>query len=697
MFANSQFLDQFYELYQKMFVDENERESKENIIKYLSLKDSLFYGGNSYHIFCSMEEKIITGFLVGDYYSEPNSGVIEFIAVCPDFRNRHIAKKLIDHFISTIRTDGKREVDGIFCEVDTKELSVSDNPDLTSLIFWKNLGFGVVEIDYVQPALGPGKRSVNDLVLLYKDLAGNGLEASQLLSFVRSYMKYAMSIDAPENKKEYQTIESHLNHRKFITILTMDHYIKTSISHFLNPALDYIVTFPLMSLSGLVGEAEELSLTRATELATQVLKEVTSLSYFSGVSIEIQKGDGTPIQILGEEDFILRMRDKRESYISGEYLKSKMSIKGVLKPKEHLSLKVELPSGVAVGTKLHIWIDIDHLGMASLHFIVFFDGYYSTREMVALMDAGKVTIFDQDYTEPFADFVGKISDLLNTAGTKNFGEVRRVKPEIYPLSFSTTNRQFERIKVHIYAIINQDSSYNYASSRYIRKFFDEDQSAVDTVFSHYGRKAAAVIFGEEGVGIFEAVTGYKATEIESANPADFMEKVRMTILNEYISEVTALLHERLYLKGLEFILSKGDVTMNGNEKKMLKYLADIEKLFYTGLEEFRGLSLYSYTELDFALKQARSDMGIKEQLEATIAGIGSLSKKAELLYRIRNDSNTVLLSYLLTLFTASALTVSLINFIIPPTASLLEKILFIFVLPIVAIIILYAFTIIRRK
>ena len=171
----------------------------------------------------------------------------------------------------------------------------------------------------------------------------------------------------------------------------------------------------------------------------------------------------------------------------------------------------------------------------------------------------------------------------------------------------------------------------------------------------------------------------------------------MTILNEYISEVTALLHERLYLKGLEFILSKGDVTMNGNEKKMLKYLADIEKLFYTGLEEFRGLSLYSYTELDFALKQARSDMGIKEQLEATIAGIGSLSKKAELLYRIRNDSNTVLLSYLLTLFTASALTVSLINFIIPPTASLLEKILFIFVLPIVAIIILYAFTIIRRK
>lgn len=697
MFANSQFLDQFYELYQKMFVDENERESKENLIKYLSLKDGAFYGGNSYHIFCSMEKNIITGFLVGDYYSEPNSGVIEFIAVSPDFRNMNIAKKLIDHFIATIRTDGKKDIDGIFCEVDTKELSVSGNPDLTSLMFWKNIGFGVVEIDYVQPALGPEKKSVNDLILLYKDLAGKGLEASHLLLFVESYMKYAMSIDAPKEKKEYQAIESQLNHRMLIAILTIDEYIKTGINNFLNPALDYIVTFPLMPLSGFIGEVEELSFTRATELANQVLREVTSLSYFSGVSIEIQKGDGTLIQTMGEEDFILRMRSKRESYISGEYLKSKISIKGVLKPKKQLSLKVELPSGVALGNRAQIWIDIDHLGLASFHFIVYFDGYYSTRELVAMMDASRVTIFDQDYNEPFSNFVEKISDLFQTTEAKNFGEMRRIKPEIYPLSFSTTDGQFEKIKVHIYAIINQDPSYNYASSRYIQKFFDEDQSAVDTVFSHYGRRAAAVIFGEEGGGIFEAVTGYKATEIESTNPDEFMENVRITILNEYISEVTALLHERLYLKRLEFILSKGDVTMKGNEKKTLRYLVDIEKLFYTGLEEFRGLSLYSYTELDFALKQARSDMGIKEELEATIAGIGSLSKKAELLYRIRNDSNTVLLSYLLTLFTASALTVSLINFVLPPTASLLEKVLFIFVLPIAAIIILYTFTIIRRK
>lgn len=695
--AKSQFLDQFYELYQKIFVDENERESKENIIKYLSLKNSAFYGGNSYHIFCSIEGMTITGFLVGDYYVEPNSGVIEFIGVSPDFRNKYIARDLIDHFIATIRTECKKGLNGIFCEVDTKKLSVTGPPDLTSFMFWKKLGYGVVEIDYVQPALGPEKKSVSDLVLLYKDLAGNGLGASLLLSFVKSYMRYAMSIEAPESMKEYQTIESHINHREFITILTIDEYIKTGISHFINPALDYIVTFPLVSLRGLVGDVEELTSTRAVELANQIIGGITSIQYFSVISVEIQKGDGTPIQLFGKEDFVLIMRDKRESFVSGEYLKSKISIKGLLKTKEQIPLRVKLPSGVARGNKVQIWIDVDHLGIASLHFIVYYNGHYSTREMVALMDPVNVTILDQNYSESFANFVGKISDVLQDEVMTNLGEVRRLQPEIYPLSFSTTNRQFEKIKAHIYGIVNQDPSYDYASNRYIQKFFDEDRSAVNTVFGHYGRRTGSIIFSEEGTGIFEAVTGYKVTEIKSNNQAEFNENVRITILNEYISEVTALLHERLYLKRLEFILSKGDVTMTRNEKKTLRYLADIEKLFYTGLEEFKGLSLYSYVELDFALKEARSDMGIKEELESTIAGIGSLSKKAELLYRIRNDSNIVLLSYLLTLFAASALTVSLINIILPPTASLLDKIIFIFVLPIASIIVLYAFTMMRRK
>lgn len=695
--ANSVLLDQFYELYQKIFVDENERETRENIIKYLSLKDSSYYGSNSYHIFCSVEDKKIEGFLVGDYYSGPNSGVIEFVGVSPEYRDRHIAKMLIDHFTETISKEAQKKINGIFCEVDIKELSHPGHRDKTSLSFWKKLDFGVVELIYVQPSLSPGKKPVKDLVLLYRDIAGSGLEATQLLSFVESYMKYAMSIDAPYEKWEYQVVKGQTNHRKLIPIMTVDEFIKTGFTVFSNPVLDYIITFPLFPINDLIGRVEELTLEKATEIANIIFNKASSLPFSKEVSVEIQKGDGTQIKIFGNENFVHRMRDKRESYVSGEYLKSKLSIKGVIKAKEQWSIAVDLPTGSATSAKLQIWMDVDHLSMASLHFIAYYDGYYSTREMVALMDTGKINVLNESNNELFVNFINKITDLFLTSGIKNSEKISRIKPEIYPVSFSTTDRVFETIRTHIYAIINQDSSYNYASSRYVAKFFDENQSVIETVFVHYGRKAGAVIFGEEGYGIFEAVTGYSVSEIEAADPPELQENIRITILNEYISEVTALLHERLYLKRLESILSKGDVTLRGDEKKTMSYLADIEKLFYTGLEEFRGLSLYSYTELDYALKQARSDMGIKEELEATIAAVGSLSKKAELLYRIRNDSNTVLISYLLTLFTASALTVSLINFILPPTATLLEKILFIFGLPVAAIIILYAYSINRRK
>ena len=110
------------------------------------------------------------------------------------------------------------------------------------------------------------------------------------------------------------------------------------------------------------------------------------------------------------------MRDKRESYVSGEYLKSKLSIKGVIKAKEPWSIAVDLHTGSATSAKVQIWMDVDHLSMASLHFIAYYDGYYSTREMVALMDSGKIKVLNQSNSELFVSFIDKITDLLQTSG-----------------------------------------------------------------------------------------------------------------------------------------------------------------------------------------------------------------------------------------------------------------------------------------
>lgn len=691
---DSEYLDKFYEFYRTMFSNDDESESKENLQKYLSLKNSNFYGENAYHLFCLEDGGYIAGFIIGDYYSDPNSGVIEFVAVKPEYRGKGFAKNLIGYFMTAIKKDAGKDLDGIYCEVDVKALRDYRNPDLTSLIFWRNLGFSVVEINYIQPALDRSKKPVTDLVLMYKDLKGDGLQVYRLRTFIKSYMRYAMSIELPEEKEEFKLLEKHLNGRTKVALLPVDEYIKVGMNHFNDPAIDYIATFPVIQFNESIEDFKDLSQSGAAELAGTIRQKLESFQFFNSVSIEVQKGDGTPIYDEGKNDkFTLKMRGKREKYFSGDYLKSKFSIKGVLELRDNILFSSNLPLGSALSSKVQIWIDIDHLGMASMHFIVYYDGFYSTREMISLTDANTVSVFDGESNKPLPIFAGKIATILQILRDKSSG--KNTDLELYPLSFLNTRNRFEEIKTHVYAVVNQDTSYEYANIRYIIKFFDEDQSVLDTVYAHYGIRSGVVIFSEDKPGLFLAVTGYDISEIEADNPEEFKNRVRIAILNEYISEVTSLLHERLYLKRLENTLSRSDLSHTNNEKKKLKYLTELQNRFYKELEEFRGISLYSYTELDFALKQARSDMGITEELDTMITGIESVSKKAELLYRIRNDFHAVLLSYLLTLFTAATLTVALTNLIFP-SAPIFIKVLLIFMLPATAIIVLYIFSIKHR-
>jgi len=691
---NSEYLDKFYELYRTMFSNDDEIDSKENLRKCLSLKNSNFYGNNAYHIFCLKDKGYIAGFIIGDYYSDQNSGVIEFVVVKSEYRGKGLAKNLIEYFMAKIKKDAGKDIDGIYCEVDVKSLSDYKNPDLTSLIFLRNLGFSVVEINYIRPASDHSKKPVTDPVLMYRDLKGDGLNVDSLRTFIKSYMKYAMSIEIPEEKEEFKLIEKHLNGRTKVALLPVDEYIKVGMNYFNDPAIDYIATFPVIPFNESIEDFKDLSQSGAAELGGTIKKKLESFPFFDSVSIEVQKGNGNPIDDNGKNDkFILKMRGKREKYFSGDYLKSKFSIKGVLELKDNILFSSNLPLGSATPSKVQIWIDIDHLGMASMHFIVYYDGFYSTREIISLTDANTVSVFDGESNKSLPVFAGKIAAILQSLKDKSSGS--NINLELYPLSFLNTYSHFRDIKAHVYAIVNQDTSYEYANIRYIKKFFYEDQSVLDTVYAHYGIRSGVIIFSEDKPGLFLAVTGYDISEIEADNPEEFKDKVRITILNEYISEVTSLLHERLYLKRLENTLSRSDLSPTNNEKKKLKYLTELQSRFYTELEEFRGLSLYSYPELDFALKQARSDMGITEELDTMINSIESLSKKTELLYHIRNDFHTVLLSYLLTLFTAATFTVAITNLIFP-SASIFIKVLLIFMLPATAIIVLYVFSIKHR-
>lgn len=693
---NSEIFQDFYRLYEKIFENPDERESSENIRKYLSLKKSDFYENNIYEVLCSIDSGKLTGFLVGDYYAEPEVAVIEFIGVDDRVRNSGIASRLLDDFITRINKLSGTTPKGIFCEVDTSPESRGSGS--YSLHFWNHLGFVVVQARYVQPALQDGKNPVSDLILLYRDITREGLSSDTLLSFLRAYFKYAMDIEMPEDTPEYRQLSSRVSRWDLIPLIDPDAYEMYGICDFTESIIDYVVTFPVNSTANPFAHKSDFSPKEATSLMGRMGDALRSIPFVDTAELEVQRGDGVPIAPeAATSDFMLWVKNIRESYFSGPYLQGKYAIRGILTFRDIDYFSCTDDEWNVRENGLRAWIDVDHLGIGSIHFIGQFSGSFHTEELIKLESYSNTLISISGRKHQLSEIAAIIVSAIQKSNGYDTVPTDANQIEFYPILMARCDQEFDEIKAHLYGITNLDNTYRVASPRYIKKFYDEDRSVLNHVYGHYGRKLATVVFNREYETMFEAVTGYPTNHMKARNFEPTGERILLAVLNEYVSEVTSLLHERFYLKRLEFILSLGEIDSELNVKKTLKYLVEVEKLFHTRLEEFRGLSLYSYTELDFALKQARSDMGIREQFEATINGLSTLSRKMELLYRIRNDFNTVLLSYLLTLFTASTLTASIVNFVLPLNTPIVQKLLFIFVPSALAMVILYAIGIRHRE
>lgn len=707
---DSEYLDKFYKLYQTIFSNSDETDSKEAIRKHLFLKNTKFYGSNSYHLFCEKEGENIIGFIIGDYYSEPNSGVIEYVAVKSEYRARGYGKELIKHFTNAITNDAGKDIDGIYCEVDIKPLRDSNNAGLTSLKFWDNCGYNVVEVNYVQPALDSSKKPVQYLVLMYKDQKGSGLLVNGLKTFIKSYMKYAMCIIHPDGTEEFKLLEKQLNGKTYVVLLPVDEYIKIDTNLFKDPAVDYIVTFPIIDYGGKIEDLKELSADDFTSFSKKIKEKLKNLDFVRTILLEVQTEVKEPVWNTKTYDqFILQMRSNRDKKFNDNYLNGKTSLKGVLELWPDISFSAELPFRSVHASKVQIWLDVNYRRLASVHFIFYYEGLYSTREMIYLTEAKNVSLLHIEAEEDLLSYASQIVYLLRTSKEKSTGLSKQEGFELYPLSFATTGNNFQQIKTHIYAVVNQDLSYDYANIRYIKKFFDEDLSVLEMVYVHNGINSSVVIFRNYTPELFFAVTDYYISVLSMDNPKEFKDPAKIAILNEYISEVTPLLHEKLYLKMLEKELlkvEKKELSLKEKnelswteEKKMLESITNLEISFYLDLEKFRELSYSPYIEVDFALQQARSDMGIMDKLNTIKTRMESLSKLNEVLYRIKNDftnSDFVFLTYLLTLFTAATLAVTLTNLVFP-SAPVFTKVLLIFILPIFAITGLHIFRLNRKQ
>lgn len=204
----------FYaDIYMGNFPDANERESFENLLKYL--QNAASAEAYNYHIVLVKNKQgtLIAG-AIFDYFKRTNCAVIEFIAVRQNLQSAGIGSALYHHILETIAKDafenGKQRPEYIFCEIDAPSHSRAQVKKY--LHFWDKYKFMRLNMQYVQPALSGVQKPVKGLWLTVSSLHKTVTKVPGRLvaDVIYDYMKYAMGIAEPATAPEYVKMEQEL-------------------------------------------------------------------------------------------------------------------------------------------------------------------------------------------------------------------------------------------------------------------------------------------------------------------------------------------------------------------------------------------------------------------------------------------------------------------------------------------------------
>ena len=150
------------------------------------------------------------GGVIFDYFAGIRALTVEFIVVAEEHRGRGVASAILDYAIEYVRSRGN-PVDWLFIEIERP--ACVKNGDYAYLRFWKKHGMRAVDFAYIQPALGPGKRPVDTLLLCARGPSGaNEIETARLKEFLYCYAHHAMEIENPladpSVQKMYQALDA---------------------------------------------------------------------------------------------------------------------------------------------------------------------------------------------------------------------------------------------------------------------------------------------------------------------------------------------------------------------------------------------------------------------------------------------------------------------------------------------------------
>ena len=216
-------LGQFYtNVYMECFPDVNERETFDNLLSYL--RQAQGQDEYTYHIILLKDNDKVIGGAIFDYFKRTNSAIIEFIAIKSDMQSAGLGtlifKKIQLMLSYQDNRFNKRNVDNIFCEIDSPAYSTASVKKY--LYFWNKNNFKHVNFNYVQPALSNAQMPVRGLWLaVLTDNREPTISVELVKNILFDYMKYCMHIDNPHQNAEYVEMARELDGKDGVELLSI--------------------------------------------------------------------------------------------------------------------------------------------------------------------------------------------------------------------------------------------------------------------------------------------------------------------------------------------------------------------------------------------------------------------------------------------------------------------------------------------
>lgn len=159
-------------------------------------------------------QRTIQGLLVTEYYAESRCLLLSYIAVAPDMRGQGVARWLLDIQAARIASgavSGGQPVAAVYAEIhDPERIDAQDDvldPHVRVDIMAR-LGARRLPVEYVQPALGPGRQPSHDLwLLVFPELAAArpASAVETLRAFLIEFYR-ALGSPAPDDDPAYAAV-----------------------------------------------------------------------------------------------------------------------------------------------------------------------------------------------------------------------------------------------------------------------------------------------------------------------------------------------------------------------------------------------------------------------------------------------------------------------------------------------------------